>query len=306
MWVVLSVCSTLIYALVVLLDRYVMARGLANPSTYLGIGSFAGLAVSVAILGLDLKTIDWNLAHVAAAIVSGICFGVFTLLYLETLRTSSPVTTVAYMQILPVVTSISAIYILRQDIPQSGFVAILLVIAGLTCISIIDWRAPSAAARKMIPALAVLSAAYLLQRILLESMSPVDLLALNRLGNLLVGAGALVSVRRYTTDPSVPQRTRAGRRIGWGAALVGELGSIGGLYLLLLAYDSGPFAEISAVAATLPVFVLGGAVMLGRVGGETFKELPELRSIGTVLLSVLGVTAIISAIWLLSTTGGPG
>ncbi len=300
-WFIIVIASTLIYSFVTLLDRRVMAMRMISPIAYLLLGNISGLIFIAFFFFQSFDNINFRINLIILGIIVGILFGAFTYLYFLTLQKASPVATVAYMQIVPAITTIASIFWLGESISEYGFVAILLLSVGLTFISLLDKKLSGHVAGMMVPAVILLSIGYVIQKFLLAQYPVVFLIVLNRLGATIFGLliffweKKINNVKMSLDIKSNPK--------GAIAAVVGELGSIIGLYFLLLAYNQGPFAEVSAIAATLPVAVLLGAVVMSSTTKETFWEIPEIRSPGNLLLTAAASLLICLSIYIISGIG---
>ncbi len=297
-WLIYALLSTLIYAMVALLDRRIMAKKMINPTSYLLIGNFTGLIVIFLSLYWFVKDIDAGFVVIFAGIIVGLLFGVFTYMYFLTLRDASPVAAVAYMQIVPVVAIIGSVFIFNEKISEYGYTAILLLSVGLTFVSLLDRRMASHVASLMIPAVLLLSIGYILQKYLLINNSVFLLLILNRIGSTVFGF--FIFILTYKMNPEEMVKSLSGCKVGVIASVIGEIGSILGLAFLLFAYEIGPFAEVSSIAAILPVMVLIGAMILNKFSSHDFWVIPEIKSISSILLTLVSVLLIALSIYMIS------
>lgn len=300
-WLGYILAATILYSLVTLLDRFIMGRRVMTPIGYLLIGNLVGLFVagiawykfsdSVPLTGLTL--------FVGAVV--GIFYGIFNYLYFDTLRLASPVATVAYMQIIPVIAALGGIFVLNEHVTEFGYTAILLLCVGLTFVSLLDQENAMQAASRMLPAAMILSVAYILQKSLLSTNSIVTVLLLNRAGATLM-ALLTFAVKRARGDPNIIALIRS-TPIGIIAAIAGEIVSVLALYWSLLAYDRGPLAEVSALASLLPVAVLVFAAILRKSTGFPFWALPEAKSKIQALLTIVATTLITASVYLIFSKG---
>ena len=270
-WIIQALSATSLYAVAALLDRYMLHARAVPAFYYFLIGNLAGLIVAFVCLIAAGGQIEFDKTALLG-VCAGVCFGVFTYLYLRTIAKTSPVATAAFMQAVPVLSTFGSPAFLSEPVSITSVSAILLLCLGLSFISMTDKRAVHVAAPQMLPAVVILTAGYLIQKKLLESSPIVTVLALNRIGNLFV-SGALFLLywlKGKTPTPLGPND----RPILVGAALAGELLSVGGLLLSLFAYQSGTFADVSALLATLPVFVLLGAIVMNRLQAAPVWTLP--------------------------------
>jgi drug/metabolite transporter (DMT)-like permease len=300
-WLIYVIASTWIYALVTLLDRHVMALRMISPVVYLLLGNISGLFLILFFLLVSVDTFIFKFDLVFLGLLVGILFGAFTYLYFLTLQTASPVATVAYMQIVPAVTTLASVFLLHEGISEYGFVAILLLSIGLTFVSLLDRKQSGHAAVLMIPAVLLLSLGYIVQKHLLGSYSVILLLILNRIGATSLGF-FIFFFKQQSSNQAYSLNIKA-NPYGSIAAVVGEFGSIVGLYFLLRSYESGPFAEVSAIASTIPVAVLIGAIVLRKITKKPFWIIPEIKSTGNLLLSIIAILLISLSIFIIAGYG---
>jgi drug/metabolite transporter (DMT)-like permease len=122
--------------------------------------------------------------------------------------------------------------------------------------------------------------------------------ALNRVGNFVISGALVIAYRVRSRNPKLPEPSS--RIILVGAAIVGELLSVLGLYLSLLAYRTGPFSNVSAVLATLPVWVLIGAIIMNRLQKAPVWALPESMTGASLVLTLISLAAIAVSVYLIS------
>jgi drug/metabolite transporter (DMT)-like permease len=298
-WVIFILASNSAYAAVTLLDRQIMGRLLLSPIAYLLIGNWAGLAAAGVIWQFSVTEFSFQLLPVLKALTVGGLFSVFSYLYFRALEFASPVATVSYMQIVPVLTAVATVYLQREDITQTGLISILILSVGLSFVSLLDRQHTSRVATLMIPGAFYLAISYILQKDVLDDYSIPVLLALNRIGALITGFLILLVSARHIPNQRASSTTSV--NLGAAAAVIGELVSIGALFFLLKAYSAGPFAEVSAIASTLPILVMLGAVIIRVIFRTEFWVIPEIRTFSNLLISLVGFGLITLAIYLAST-----
>ena len=307
-WVLLISASTILYAVVTLVDRAMMARMLARPGFYLLIGSIAGVPFSIGLAWIsgDSIALSGDAGAIALGLTTGAVFGGFTYLYFRSLQVASPVGTVLYMQLVPFITAVASIWVLREPPGSQTLLAILALCVGFSFLSLLDPNHRAKAARFMVPAAMLLATAYVLQKLLLQSHSKAEVLILNRLGALALAA-AVYTFERVKFSRSLTTLVPAGKHLDrrvnatviW-VSIVAEGGSVVALALAIWAYNTGPFAAVSAMGSLLPLAVLAAAAVTRFVSGKQFWAVPETATLRDTLSAVTGLVLVAVAVFFLS------
>jgi drug/metabolite transporter (DMT)-like permease len=297
LWIVEALAATAVYAAAALLDRYVLFARKISTYQYFLYNSAVGLFIAIAAMSIAKKEISFSGISLLGVIV-GILFGVFTLLYFKTISNASPVSTAAFMQAVPVISTFASPIFFSQAASSNSAAAILLLCLGLSFISLIDRSSIQRVAPTMLPAVLILSIGYVLQRIVLAESSTLAVLAMNRVGNVIVSIVILsfYRLRKMTVRPVLPSQ----RLVLVLGSIAGETFAVIGLFLSIRSYRTGPFPDVSALLATLPVFVLAGAVLLSRFSKAKVWFVPELAHWSSLALTLIAATAIALAIYLIS------
>ena len=297
-WFLLIIASAILYAGVILLDKYVLGKYFISPVLYLAVGNIVGVVVALIAWLNFVENFQLRYFYFIEAIVVGVLFNWFTYLYFRTLSFASPVVTASYMQVVPVVTAVLSFYYLRDELSPTGLFAVLLLSSGLVFLSLLERTFAQRAALNMIPAVLMLSAAYILQKDALVVYGVIVLLVLNRIGAFF---SSLPIIYWEYRKGGIPLNNKsAGIKVVFAAAVVGELLSIKALYLSLRAFERGPIAEVTALASSQPVFVLIGAVFLAYFLRIRFWIIPEIKTIENFLIALIAVALIMSSIYLIS------
>ena len=206
-WFLLIIASAILYAGVILLDKYVLGKNFINPVLYLAVGNIVGVAVALIAWLILVEDFQLRYFYFIEAIVVGVFFNWFTYLYFKTLSFASPVVTASYMQVVPVVTAVLSFYYLRDELSQTGLFAVLLLSSGLVFLSLLERTFAQRAALHMIPAVLMLSAAYILQKDALVVYGVIVLLVLNRVGAFLSSLPIIYWEYRKGRYPEITRRT---------------------------------------------------------------------------------------------------
>jgi drug/metabolite transporter (DMT)-like permease len=296
-WILEALTATAAYATAALLDRYVLFGRRISAYYYFLCNGLVGLLIAIGGVLLAGREILFGV-NALLGILAGILFGVFTLLYFQTIAEASPVSTAAFMQAVPVMSTFASPRFFSEPVSATSASALLLLCLGLSFISLIDRSSIHKVAPRMLPAVTVLSIGYVIQRIVLTDASTMAVLALNRVGNVFVSTAifGVYKMRKMDMRPLLSSQ----RPVLIAGSIAGEALAVVGLFLSLRAYRVGRFPDVSAVLATLPVGILVGAWILHRFSKSAVWSVPELGPGSPLILTLVAVAAIVFSVYLIS------
>jgi len=272
--------APLVWALMSILDKYVVSRKAKHPLSYGAIAAFAQLVLAAIIaLFLDWRGIDTTGAVLAA--FAGVFLGFQFFSYFVLLKTedTSDVTGLAYVY--PILVAMLSYIFLGEELLLLGYCAVVLVIIGAVLLSS---RWPELRGKRLL-----LFIQFVIAIALTEFMVK---LASGRIGEW---QGLVISSLALAFTVLVPLMLMSSVRRRISAEIVNiryalpvEALTLAAVFSTYLAMAGLPATVVSALGATQPlgVLVLEGIVL--RNGGHLTKHALR-KKIAPILLIVIGV-----------------
>ncbi len=252
-WILLSLLSALLMAVVNLIDKYVLVHLVKSALVPLTVLGAIGLVPSLAILALKGGT-GLEGPELLLALGAGLAFLAMGYFYFRAAQVEeiSRVVTLYYLS--PALVAVIAPFLLGESLTARKYLGIALLIAGAALVSL-RWppafrRGP--AVRLMLAAAAALAAYSLATKVVLSSGDFWTVFALARLGMFL---GTIPIALRHRAVLRAEVAGRRGRKVVLFMA-GNEVLAMAGAVVFTLAASRGPIAVVNALATTQPFFVL--------------------------------------------------
>ncbi len=297
-WLILSILAALIWAIVNILDKLLMTQHLKSHWTRMTIDSVVGLTTCLPLVTFVEFQKLWV---IGVAMLEGVLIWGFNYCYYRAIAISDVAATAAYLQIVPVLSSIWGLLIFKEFFSISVYIGILLVLIGISLVSfhkeknslVFDF---SVFLSFILPGAFLLSWKYVIQKNLLVTASVWDVFFWARIGCFLM------SIFMITTSSSIAKDLQKSVASIPNKALLGvgliEWLNFSGIIALIYAYSDGPITLVTTVAAIQPLFVFVIVIVFG-VQGTNFLSHESQQSSKFLLIRIAGILAQISGIFLI-------
>lgn len=251
-----------LWALINVCDAFIIYRRRWRPESYLVIGALVSVPV-VALLFVAVPFTSGGVIPVVLAAASGLLLALGTLLYFYSLLTVAPSIVAGLLQLTPLFSVLLSLLVFREPLGAGGFLgAVIMAVSGaMLAASPID-RGPGILSRSA--SLPVITAclfalAFACQYFALSQSDRASVFLSSRIGFI---AGALCACG----TPRVRERLTADvrlftRRLAILVALI-EVLNLLAFYLIIEAFDRGPFGVVLPITAIQPLAV----VVLSAIG----------------------------------------
>jgi bacterial/archaeal transporter family protein len=268
-WILLSLLSGFIMALVNLIDRYVLTRLVKQAVVPLFVLGLVGLVPGLVILLVKGGPgLSWP--HLLLGAAAGIAFLVMGYFYFRAAQIEEISRVVPLFYLAPVLVAVPAFFFLGEHFPSKTYLGILALIAGAVLLSS---RRPlglgfSRAFRLM--ALASLSLAIytLLTKYLLTYADYWTVFAVSRVGMAL---GLVPFAFRHRPELKAALAGRRGAKVACFMT-ANEVLALAGSLFFTMAAAVGPISLVNALSSTQPFFVFVLSLVLALIWPRLLQE----------------------------------
>jgi drug/metabolite transporter (DMT)-like permease len=294
-WVMLSLLSGFLMAVVNLIDRYILTRLVKQAMVPLFILGLIGLGPGILILlvkgGLGL---DWLRA--LAGVGAGLAFMAMSYFYFRAAQVEEISRVVPLFYLAPLFVAAGAVVLLGENVSVRSGLGIAALVAGAALISS-RWpprvRA-TRAIRLMVPAAAAMAGYTVAVKYLLGFTDYWTVLAVSRIG-MAVGLIPLFLARRSEIKTAL--RGRQGLKVA-GFMAGNEVIALAGSLFFIMAAARGPIAVVNAVASTQPFFVFALSLAVTLIRPRLLEEDLDWRNLAfkmaAILLMFVGLLLLVS------------
>lgn len=268
-WIVLSLLSGLLMAVVNLIDKYVLTRLVKQVMVPLFILGLIGLGPGLLILlvkgGLWLA---WP--HLLMGVGAGFAFLAMSYFYFRAAQVEEISRVVPLFYLAPIFVTAAAVFLLGEMLSIRAGFGIATLIGGAALIS---WRwplrlRPSRAFRLMVLAAAAMAAYTVAAKYLLGFTDYWSVLAISRIG---MAVGLVPFFFGYRSELKTTLSGRHGLKVA-GLMAGNEVIALAGSFFFIMAAARGPIAVVNAVASTQPFFVFALSLVVTMVRPRLLGE----------------------------------
>lgn len=280
----LTISSAFIFALMNVLDKFVISRKVKNPlsfSVIAGMVNFLfGLILASFLQWSGLRVIDLFLPAIV-----GIMTGLNFFLYYAILRTEDISSVIGFIYFYPVIVAILSFFFLGEILPVVSYAGVILILTGVFLLSLENLKIKLKTA-------AVLIIPLILFIALNEFFIKIATVTIPELNGISI---TLLFIGLTTMTGLVIPSIRTGfskefRNISW--AILNESLTFLGLLTMYFALALLPATIFSAIAATQPLFVLILEFLFYKLGINISWNIHFRKKIIPILLIVVGVVVV--------------
>lgn len=261
-WIVLSLLSGLLMAMVNLIDRYVLTRLVKKAMIPLFILGLIGLGPGLLILlvkgGFELA---WP--HLLLGVGAGFAFLAMSYFYFRAAQVEEISRVVPLFYLAPIFVTAAAVFLLGETLSVRACFGIAALIAGAALISS-RWPLkirPSRAFRLMVLAAAAMAVYTVAAKYLLRFADFWTVLAISRIG---MAIGLVPFFFGYWSELKSALSGRRGLKVA--GLMAGNEGiALAGSLFFIMAAARGPIAVVNAVASTQPFFVFALSLVVTMI-----------------------------------------
>ncbi len=283
-WILLSLLTALLMALVAVIDRYVLVNLVKSALAPLAMLGVIGLVPSLAILALKGRS-GLGGTGILLGLAAGLAFLAMGYFYFRAAQVEEISRVIPLYYLSPAMVAVLAPFLVGESLAAGKYFGVALLIAGAALISL-RWPLglrPGGAARLMVLAAAALAAYSLATKHLLSSADYWTVFALSRLGMFLGIVPIALKHRRVL-------RAEVSGRRGRDTALFmagNEALAMAASFIFTLAASLGPISIVNALSSTQPFFVLALSLVLTRFRPGLLKEERGLAATGLKVAAIL-------------------
>ncbi len=299
-WVLLSLGSTLVFAVISALDKILIARFTPNPRTFIVMVGLTQFILALVIL----PWVEWTgytRQDVVLALVSGLASGGYLVLMFWVMGTQDVSRVVPVTSTYPIFVAVLAVVLLGEQIGLLAWVGILVTVAGAALMSL----GPTARARDrgrgqvlafflLILASLGFGLSQVFSKMVADDMDIWTLFFWRALGN---GAACVAFTIRPSGVGDLVNTLRRPASVGLILFTEGALVFVA-LAFLLGAIYSGPVSLVSTVMATRPLFVFALGIVLSIGVSNVLNEPLEKRILAIKTLSIAMTVGGVAAVTL--------
>ena len=299
-WVLLSLGSTLVFAVISALDKILIARFTPNPRTFIVMVGLTQFILALVIL----PWVEWTgytRQDVVLALVSGLASGGYLVLMFWVMGTQDVSRVVPVTSTYPIFVAVLAVVLLGEQIGLLAWVGILVTVAGAALMSL----GPTARARDrgrgqvlafflLILASLGFGLSQVFSKMVADDMDIWTLFFWRALGN---GAACVAFTIRPSGVGDLVNTLRRPASVGLILFTEGALVFVA-LAFLLEAIYSGPVSLVSTVMATRPLFVFALGIVLSIGVSNVLNEPLEKRILAIKTLSIAMTVGGVAAVTL--------
>ena len=299
-WVLLSLGSTLVFAVISALDKILIARFTPNPRTFIVMVGLTQFILALVIL----PWVEWTgytRQDVVLALVSGLASGGYLVLMFWVMGTQDVSRVVPVTSTYPIFVAVLAVVLLGEQIGLLAWVGILVTVAGAALMSL----GPTARARDrgrgqvlafflLIFASLGFGLSQVFSKMVADDMDIWTLFFWRALGN---GAACVAFTIRPSGVGDLVNTLRRPASVGLILFTEGALVFVA-LAFLLGAIYSGPVSLVSTVMATRPLFVFALGIVLSIGVSNVLNEPLEKRILAIKTLSIAMTVGGVAAVTL--------
>ena len=299
-WVLLSLGSTLVFAVISALDKILIARFTPNPRTFIVMVGLTQFILALVIL----PWVEWTgytRQDVVLALVSGLASGGYLVLMFWVMGTQDVSRVVPVTSTYPIFVAVLAVVLLGEQIGLLAWVGIVVTVAGAALMSL----GPTARARDrgrgqvlafflLIFASLGFGLSQVFSKMVADDMDIWTLFFWRALGN---GAACVAFTIRPSGVGDLVNTLRRPASVGLILFTEGALVFVA-LAFLLGAIYSGPVSLVSTVMATRPLFVFALGIVLSIGVSNVLNEPLEKRILAIKTLSIAMTVGGVAAVTL--------
>ena len=274
-WLFMSLATSVLWAIVNLIDKYILSKLRFSPWDYLFVEGAVGLIIVITIISSG-NTINTQYNIVFFSSLSGIFLLVFNIFYFFSLKAKNVVVVIILVQATSVVTLILDLSLNKAQYSFSSYFGMIMILIGVLIAMLVNDSSESTTEggppyRTFLPTLFAILAAislsisYYYQDFILSDTSVISLYFWQRL-TVSVFAVPLGLARFKRFKGLHFDKT-------FTVAIVPSVISLLGFLTLAFAYASGPLATTTFVASLQIIWVAGGQLVLHKWFPKTFGSL---------------------------------
>ena len=299
-WVLLSLGSTLVFAVISALDKILIARFTPNPRTFIVMVGLTQFILALVIL----PWVEWTgytRQDVVLALVSGLASGGYLVLMFWVMGTQDVSRVVPVTSTYPIFVAVLAVVLLGEQIGLLAWVGIVVTVAGAALMSLGPTARARDRGRGQVLAFGLLIFASLgfglsqvFSKMVADDMDIWTLFFWRALGN---GAACVAFTIRPSGVGDLVNTLRRPASVGLILFTEGALVFVA-LAFLLGAIYSGPVSLVSTVMATRPLFVFALGIVLSIGVSNVLNEPLEKRILAIKTLSIAMTVGGVAAVTL--------
>lgn len=303
-WIVFALAAPFVWAIVNIVDKILVSDFIKSASAIVIIEGFVGLPVAFALVVYPGITFPPN-EVIFLIFVSGGMLYAFNFLYYRALEKTDATMVAIMLQTAPIFTVIWGVAFFAELFDIYTYVGVIVVIlAGFLAINdegklgfpkIKGNTNFKVAIAYMLPGNFLLSLNYAIQKYSLDYTDANTVFSLARIGGFIFVVAFYFLKQNRTLINNV---VVSGRKKEWTAFLTIEILNLLGIYLITMAYKTGPVSLVTPLTAVQPIFVaiigliFGLALYGNRKALSSGLTLPRLMAI---LLMIVGIAIIARA-----------
>lgn len=268
MWILFSIIAALCWAIVNIIDKYILTKWIRQPFIPVIVLGVIGLIAAIAVYFIyGLSPLSYF--HILLALLAGGAFILMAVFYFKALKLEEASRVIPLLFLSSLFISIFSAFFLGEIFTPLKYLGIILLVGGAILIS--SKQISKIAVGKpfwlMIISVLALSANRLLAKYLLNFADYWTIFAWIRIGAVLA---LLPIIYIYLPDLIRVAKKYRGKVIGVMAG--NEIVNLGGGLLMIIAISSGYITLVNSLTAVQPFFVLLLAVIVSTFYPSILKE----------------------------------
>jgi len=284
LWAALAILTSLLWAIVNILDKVILYRYNINPWIYLGLDGLVGvISLIIILVGWSGEIFANPQRAIVLALLSGLAVATFNVLYFYALRVSAVTIIIIFVQITPIFSLFWGLTLLGERYGLLSYAGMFLILSGAV-VAGLSGKNPTfndGRQRKTVGALLLmllatfsLSLAYLLSDVALKSVSVVSVFFWQRLSLFLISIPIFIvqrqKIRKISKSPVL------------FTSLV-EIINILAFLSIIAAYAQGPLVVITFLSSLQPMWVLILTWIIDTTKLRLFSETEEFSRVRLIL-----------------------
>jgi len=282
-WILLSVSAALIWAIVNIIDKYIITKWLKTPIIPIMVQGIIGIITSIAVY-LIFGFSGLSYTHIFLAGISGVFIILNLYFYLKAakLEEISRVAPLFYINSLFVL--IMALIFLDETFTPLKYSGIFLLVAGTMLISMKKSIKPDfGKAFKYIMLAALASAIYaIITKYLLNFADFWTIFSYARIGTAII----LIPVFYYKHSEIASAMKKLNVK-SIGVISANEILNLSGILLITIAFVTGPVTLVKVLSSIYPFFVFALAIIISIFYPKILKEKIEIKTLLLKLFAII-------------------
>ncbi len=285
-WVLFSVLASLAWAIVNVVDKYILTKWVREPMVSTAVLIVVGLIAGVAIYFIRGFS-ELSYANILLVLISGVFYMAVNLLYFKAVKIEEISRVVPLWYLTPLFVLLLASILLGEFFSPDKYIGIILLVAGAVFISAmkISKLGFGKAFWLMVSSSALLAVNQIITKYLLNFADFWTIFSWTR-----IGAGIALAVYLVRFPNLLSTITGYGSKV-IGMISLNEVLNVSAGVLITVAAFLGPITLVNAMSSIQPLFVLIFAVLLSVFYPKILKE--EIGK-STVMLKLIAVASIMA------------